>query len=124
MSDDVKALRHDLRTPFNAILNYAEMLLEEGAGPGEVDLQLLLTDARALLTWLNAGLTDSPDLTALGADLINRLPALRAPLARLLTSDAFGEDARADLKKLANAVDSLERLARERLLVQQQPRAT
>ncbi|MGL4555785.1 MAG: response regulator [Gemmataceae bacterium] len=116
MSEDVKALRHDLRTPFNAILNYAEMLLEDGAGPGEADLRALLGEARALLAWLNAALAGDTDLPALGRELLARLPALSAPVARLLTAGGMSEDAQADLAKLAAAVEALERLARDRLL--------
>jgi adenylate cyclase len=48
-------VRHELRTPVNAILGYSEMLLEDGAG-GEVarpDLQRIEASGRTLLSLIN-----------------------------------------------------------------------
>lgn len=121
MSGSVQELRHDLRTPFNAILNYAEMLLEEGAGPGEADLQALMAEARALLAHINEQLAgdrsaNDPALVALGEHILSRVPALRDPIARLTGLDRFGDDFRDDLAKLAAAVEALARLAEDKLL--------
>jgi class 3 adenylate cyclase len=51
-------LRHDLRTPINAVTGYGEMLLEDlaefGAEGLRPDFEKLLTEARGLLTHLDA----------------------------------------------------------------------
>lgn len=116
----VQELRHDLRTPFNAILNYAEMLLEEGPGPGDAELHALMARARNLLAHINDQLAaecpaDDPSLVALGEHILESLPALREPLARLDDTERF-DDFRDDLAKLAAAIDALARLAEDRLL--------
>ncbi|OQW93279.1 MAG: hypothetical protein BWK79_11980 [Beggiatoa sp. IS2] len=51
------AIRHDLRTPINAIIGYGEMLLEDTDGESYqeiwLDLQKILTTARRLLTLIS-----------------------------------------------------------------------
>jgi len=50
-------LRHDLRTPINAIIGYSEMLLEDLTGRGmewqglRADLEKIYTAGNKLLTW-------------------------------------------------------------------------
>ncbi len=59
---DVEAIsstiRHDLRTPINAVLGYGEMIIEDLSDSGDQedmcnDLQRILTSARRLLTLIN-----------------------------------------------------------------------
>ena len=63
--EGVKRLRHDLRTPMNAIKGYSEMLLEDlddlNAGHLEADLRGLLQHTEALLQQIDvlASLTDN-----------------------------------------------------------------
>jgi DNA-binding response OmpR family regulator len=112
MTVDWKTLRHDLRTPFNAILNYAEMLLEEEPEQGQPELNQLLGEAKVLLQQVTNQLGDeAPNLDRAAELLTASLPRLRAPLARL-DAARFGED----LARLHAAVDALERLTAERLL--------
>ncbi|HXH84187.1 MAG TPA: histidine kinase dimerization/phospho-acceptor domain-containing protein, partial [Candidatus Tectomicrobia bacterium] len=62
--DPAAQLRHDLRTPLNHVIGYAEMLLEEASEAGDADvaarLRTLHAEARRLLTLLNAALTPAP----------------------------------------------------------------
>ena len=72
---DRSKLRHDLRTPMNAIKGYGEMLEEDAAGGDKVllaDLGKLLTAADGMLKRIDA-LVDFRADTAVGADL--RSPA-------------------------------------------------
>ena len=112
MTLDWKTLRHDLRTPFNAILNYAEMLLEEEPEQGQDELQQLLGEAKVLLQQVTNQLGDETPNPERAAELLTAsLPRLRSPLARL-DAARFGDD----LARLGAAVDALERLTAERLL--------
>jgi len=57
LADMQSRLRHDLRNPLNAIKGYSELLLEEleelGGEPLRVDLQVLLGEAKRLLSQLD-----------------------------------------------------------------------
>ena len=59
-SDAAKQLRHELRTPVNHIVGYAEMLLEDAAAPALADrrtaLEQTIDAAREVLTLINATL--------------------------------------------------------------------
>ncbi|MFQ3650738.1 MAG: response regulator, partial [Gemmataceae bacterium] len=112
MSDEWKTLRHDLRTPFNAILNYTEMLLEEEPEHGQDELQQLLANAKILLQQVTTQLGDEAPQPEQAAQLLTTsLPRLRASLARLDPA-RFSDD----LARLHTALDALERLTAERLL--------
>ena len=84
--DPAAQLRHDLRTPLNHIIGYAEMLLEDGAGGSSAafstHLRILLADARELLSLVN-------DLLAPGAgrsgpaDLAAARDVVTPPLERI-----------------------------------------
>ena len=66
---DQSKLRHDLRTPINAIKGYGEMLVEDAAGLHDMllaDLDKLLTAASAMLKRIDA-LVDFRGDTAAGA---------------------------------------------------------
>src|SRR5438874_1680129 len=83
--DDLANLRHDLRTPFNHLLGYTEMLLEVAEEESLPDflpgLQALHTESKALLDLLNEALAVGHEVgpaerRALGAVFTARLPGL------------------------------------------------
>jgi adenylate cyclase len=84
-------LRHDLRTPLNHIIGYAEILLEEMEGRDRpalaAGLGTLRADARELLGLLNTVLAQSgtgpPDLAAARGALIALLERIRSAAAAL-----------------------------------------
>jgi class 3 adenylate cyclase/CheY-like chemotaxis protein len=84
-------LRHDLRTPLNHIIGYAEILLEELEGRERPDLVAglgtLRADARELLGLLNTvlaqGGTGPPDLAAARGALIALLERIRSAASAL-----------------------------------------
>jgi class 3 adenylate cyclase len=103
-------MRHELRTPVNAILGYSEMLLEDGAaGPAEGDLRKIEAAGRHLLALINeildpARLGQAEDLEAAGARIRHDL---RTPVnaiigySEMLLEDAEGDAAlSADLQKI------------------------
>lgn len=107
-------LRHQLRTPVNHIVGYAEMLREdaEPGSSGASDLDAILRVARDVLIRINAALP--PSGLAMQADLDGLLRALRAPQAEILTSVdrlrvALTKDAAAsaDLDRIASAAGRL-----------------
>ncbi len=79
-------LRHELRTPINAIIGYSEMLLEEQQPP-DPDLEKVLLGGRQLLTQVNQllapanGKGESLDLQSL-ADQVHH--HLRTPLTAVI----------------------------------------
>jgi class 3 adenylate cyclase len=87
-----KTLRHDLRTPINAIKGYGEMVLEDlddlGGGDLRVDLERLLAEADGLLAQLD-GIIDfsraddggGPAGRDAGADMFAELARSIRPLA-------------------------------------------
>lgn len=79
-------LRHELRTPVNHIVGYAEMLREDAAAESAEarELDAVLDAARQVLVSINAALP--PSGLAMRDDVMVLLRELRAPQARLLAS--------------------------------------
>ena len=116
-------LRHDLRTPLNHIIGYAEMLLEElhdgdkaGVAPG---LATLRADARELVGLVNEVLAHGH---AGAADLAAARHRFAAPLARVRVAGetlrrqaaaAAADSLLADLDRIRAATDRLEQLLDE-----------
>ncbi|MHB1095742.1 MAG: protein kinase domain-containing protein [Gemmatimonadaceae bacterium] len=103
-------LRHELRTPVNHILGYAEMLREDAAD-GSTDavcIDGIIAEAREVLTEVNAALP--PTGVATLDDLSRLLTALVEPQARMLASTelllATDHDAQftTDVQRIAQAV--------------------
>lgn len=120
-------LRHELRTPFNHVIGYTEMLLEsaaeDGLEPLVPGLKLLHTDARELLNAVNAGLTaDRPvkraDLVTLARTLSSGVSPLTLLVCELLERARHGahEVAFNDLARIRRSIDDLACLTSERLL--------
>jgi signal transduction histidine kinase len=120
-------LRHDLRTPFNHVLGYAEMLLEAADEDGHAELtpalKRLHADSKDLLGVVNSGLSGDhavtpADLEALGESLRRRVPALAAQIEGLIDqARRGGHDAAAgDLERVRRSVADLAALAGERLV--------
>lgn len=116
--DPLRALRHDLRTPINHIVGYAEMLLEaseRGETPfAASDLRRIRTAGRDLLTLVEE--IFRPDGTGVGAaDLALLAHRLRTPLsaivgyAELLEEEGqdAGPEALDDLGRIRSAADRL-----------------
>ncbi len=82
-------LRHDLRTPVNHIIGYAEMLAEDAAGPElasrRAHLDEVLAAARNILSLINSTL--GPNHTDVRAGDLSRLyESLRAPRQRIVAA--------------------------------------
>jgi CheY-like chemotaxis protein len=108
--DALAELRHELRTPVNHIVGYAEMLLEDATDPALAErragLEATLAGARDALTMINA--TIGPARTEVGGDEVLTLyESLREPRGRIAeaigkllaspdatTDPALGEDLR------------------------------
>ena len=117
--DALAELRHDLRTPVNHIVGYAEMLLEDAADPVFVarreQLQAALAGARDALVLINATL--APTRNDVGADEVQQLYAsLREPRERisaamqtlLATPEARRDASLADdLRRILSAAERL-----------------
>jgi len=83
------AIRHDLRTPINAIIGYGEMLLEdadEEVYPGaRTDLQKILTSARRLLTLIeDLSYFSKPEASPKPSDELSASPTLIDEVVRTL----------------------------------------
>ena len=93
--DASKQLRHELRTPVNHIVGYAEMLLEDAADPAHAERRALLeeaiTGAREVLVQINTALPPSKaELSAV--DVAALYAALQPPRERIVRAvDALGE---------------------------------
>jgi DNA-binding response OmpR family regulator len=134
----VARLRHELRTPINAILGYSELLLEEESGErfGRADrhgLAQLAAAGRQLLRVVNAALAPAgipphdvqPELARLGQEMRQPLSTAREHVAMLLDrhrDDSPGSPG-GDLRRihsallcLAGLVDSLESSAPDSIL--------
>jgi len=106
-------LRHDLRTPLNHIIGYAEMLLEDAGGSADDDLAAglrgILDDARLLLRRINERLAPggrdatTVDLAAAAAELTDPLQRIR------VTCDTLAGAARR--QGPSQAADDLGRIA-------------
>lgn len=119
----VTQLRHDLRTPMNAILGYSEVLVEEAEELGVVhlkhDLQRLQEHAKAMLERIGEALPAAADTSGRDADELRA--QVRAKLdepakallqqARELSQKAIGiEAAHSDLDRLVIASGKLSTL--------------
>jgi adenylate cyclase len=113
-------LRHDLRTPLNHIIGYAEMLIEElqdgdkaGVAAG---LATLRADARELVTLVNEALARGP---AGAPDLVAARDRFRPPLERMraagealrrMAAEAGADSLLPDLDRIRAATERLEHL--------------
>lgn len=116
-------IRHDLRSPLNAILGYSEMLLEDTESLDEVaqaQLQYILNQGNEMLQHINQTLLSQDQALALedeSEDVSERLPELEATLKGaiatiLSTCDALRSssnvvDAEGDLEKIVAAAQHL-----------------
>jgi DNA-binding response OmpR family regulator len=121
-------LRHELRTPFNHILGYAEMLLESAEEDGlqalVPGLTRLLDDARELLAAVNAGLSAErlvrhDELEALGRRVEEQAQPLAAQVEALVGLARKGghEAALGDLERIRLSVGALTALTGGRMLL-------
>src|SRR5262245_45226976 len=107
-------MRHELRTPCNAIIGYSEMLLEdEGDGPLKEDLGKIHSAGKTLLALINdlldparlQGAIDGANISAFGAQMRHEL---RTPVnavigyAEMLVEDEASLEPRVveDLRKI------------------------
>jgi CheY-like chemotaxis protein len=124
--EELKKLRHDLRTPFNAIIGFTEMLMEvaeeEGQGAFLLSLHQVNSDARDLLGVVNTALAAdtevrSGDLWNLGGQVYARLEPLTGQVEALLNRANEGghKSFVPDLGRIRDAISNLMDLAGERL---------
>ncbi len=107
------ALRHELRTPVNHIVGYAEMLREDAAdgSPDAARIDRILATAREVLARINAalpptGMATLDDLDALIRDLRRPQTAVLDEVAALSASVRDAQYA-ADLDRIAQAAHRL-----------------
>lgn len=114
---EIAALRHNLRTPVNHIVGYAEMLLEDAEADADesrrVPLQGTLEAARRVLQLINESLS-SRHTSIAPADLKVLYEALRGPqreiveaLTPLLESGASDEQFAEDVRRILSAAERL-----------------
>ena len=114
---EVAALRHNLRTPVNHIVGYAEMLLEDAEASADETrrgaLEATLQAARRVLRLINESLS-SGHTTVAPADLRALYEALRGPqreivqaMTPLLASGATDEQFVADVRRILSAAERL-----------------
>jgi DNA-binding response OmpR family regulator len=114
---EVAALRHNLRTPVNHIVGYAEMLLEDAEGDADgarrAALEGTLQAARRVLQLINEALSSGHTSIA-PADLRALYDALRGPqrqiieaMTPLLESGASDEQFTSDVRKILSAAERL-----------------
>jgi CheY-like chemotaxis protein len=86
-SDAAKQLRHELRTPVNHIVGYAEMLLEDAADPVLADrrasLEEMIAAARDVLGLINQTLPSTRTEIPV-ADVVSLYASLRGPQDRIV----------------------------------------
>jgi class 3 adenylate cyclase len=118
--EEARELRHELRTPVNHLIGYAELLLEE-AGLSDADvaaLEAVRTHARAVLE-LVPGLLGDDAGPASGATLAEVVAVLTAEIDGLAATSSLPGD---DVERLSTAAGRLgalaDRLAQGPLLVQ------
>ncbi len=114
---EMASLRHNLRTPVNHIVGYAEMLLEDAEADADESrraaLEATLQAARRVLQLINESLS-SGRATVAPADLKALYDALRGPqreivqaMTPLLVSGATDEQFVADVRRILAAADHL-----------------
>ncbi len=114
---EVAALRHNLRTPVNHIVGYAEMLLEDAEAADDATrraaLEGTLQAARRVLQLINEALS-SGHTTVAPADLKALYDALRGPqreiveaMTPLLESGSSDEQFTADVRRILMAAERL-----------------
>ncbi len=114
---EVASLRHNLRTPVNHIVGYAEMLLEDAEASADearrAALEATLQAARRVLRLINESLS-SGRTTVAPADLRALYDALRGPqreivqaMTPLLASGASDEQFVADVRRILSAAERL-----------------
>jgi DNA-binding response OmpR family regulator len=115
--DPVSGLRHDLRTPVNHILGYAEMLLEDAEEPTHAErrraLQETVRAARDVLSLIKVALPASRDDIA-PEEIGSLYDSLRGPQGKilstmrdLLTSDGGDPAFREDIRRIIKAAERL-----------------
>ena len=117
-SQGIAELRHDLRTPVNHIVGYAEMLLEESTAPSDAGrkhaLEETLGAAREVLGLIDRNLPGTQTAVS-PRELAGLYDSLREPQGRilrvmreLLTSDAASDAAfRQDVERIVAAAERL-----------------
>jgi CheY-like chemotaxis protein len=84
---EITELRHELRTPVNHIVGYAEMLLEDAEADGRADRRIALQDvlgaARDVLGLIGGALPATSDRVS-ALEISALYEALRAPQARII----------------------------------------
>jgi CheY-like chemotaxis protein len=124
--EELRKLRHDLRTPFNAIIGFTEMLMEVAEDEGQGAYLLLLhhvnSDARDLLGVVTTALAAdtevrSGDLLNLGTQVSARLEPLAGQVEALLKrANEEGQSSFVpDLGRIRDAISNLTVLTGERL---------
>ncbi len=124
--EELRTLRHDLRTPFNAIIGFTEMLMEvaedEGQGAFLLSLHQVNSDARDLLGVVTTALAAdteirSSDLRNLGGQVYARLEPLAGQIEFLLNqaNDEGHTSFVPDLGRIRDAISNLMNLTGERL---------
>nr|WP_293176796.1 adenylate/guanylate cyclase domain-containing protein [Nannocystis sp.] len=112
-------LRHDLRTPFNQIIGYSEMLIEDAeASSNEFvlgNIGRVLTDAQQLLALIDEILdphAQRPSQERLNRDLLFPLSHLLSHVERLVaTAHQRGQDeVTADIERIQEAVKRLDEI--------------
>ncbi len=112
-------LRHDLRTPFNQIIGYSEMLIEDAAASGNDfvlnNIGQVLKDAQQLLALIDEILdphAQRPSQERLNRDLLFPLSHLLSHVDRLLHSSRQREDEEitGDIERILEAVRRLDEI--------------
>ncbi len=112
-------LRHDLRTPFNQIIGYSEMLIEDAEASGNEfvsnNIGQVLTDAQQLLALIDEILdphAQRPSQERLNRDLLFPLSHLLSHVERLLhTAQQRGqEEITSDIDRILEAVRRLDEI--------------
>lgn len=111
--------RHDLRTPFNLIIGYSEMLIEDAQEEGDdfliANLQRILADAQSLLALVDEILDPSshgPSQERLNRDLLFPLSHLLNHVERLYQQCEQGDrgELLSDIDRILKAVRRLDQL--------------
>jgi len=112
-------LRHDLRTPFNQIIGYSEMLLEDAEASSNdfvlSNIGRVLTDAQQLLALIDEILdphAQRPSQERLNRDLLFPLSHLLSHVERLVVGaqQRGQEEVTADIERIQEAVKRLDEI--------------